>query len=47
MSKILFKIPYILAKGLLGFWYCKIDSLNQTFIDIPKIGIRADQPETL
>ena len=35
------------AKGPLGFWYCKIDSLNQTLIDISKIGMRANEPKKL
>ena len=33
--------------GPLGFWYCKIDPLDQTFIYIPKTGMRANQPEKL
>ena len=27
----------------MGFWYGKIDSLNQTSTDIPKIGMRAKE----
>ena len=35
------------SQSPLGFWYCKIDSLDQTLIDIPKIGMRANEPKKL
>ena len=47
VTQALFKTPLHLASGPLGFWYCKIDSLNQTLIDIPKIGMRANEPKKL
>ena len=39
--------PLHLSRGPLGFWCCKIDSLNQTLIDILKIGMTANEPKKL
>ena len=30
-----------------NFWYCKIDSFNQTLMDILKIVMRANEPKKL
>ena len=43
----LFKNPLHLARGPLGLWYCKVDSLNQTLMNSLKIVLRADEPKML
>ena len=42
-----FKNPLHLARGPLGLWYCKIDLLTQTLMNILNIVMKADEPKTL
>ena len=42
-SKTLCKTPLHLARYLLGLWYCRIDSLNQTLLNVLKMVMRANK----